>query len=97
MELVLKEFDTVCETEGFIRGLDVDLVCEVIERDELRVESGEEVVFEAVLRWLGGGWRGGAGYGHGWRGRYCRWQHSTPLALPELRSKGTRRVFCAAK
>ena len=42
MELVLKEFDTVCETEGFIRKLDVDLVCEVIERDELRVEGGEE-------------------------------------------------------
>ena len=39
MELVLKEFDTVCETEGFIRGLDVDLVCEVIERDELRAET----------------------------------------------------------
>ena len=36
MAMVLKEFGAVCETEGFIRKLDVDLVCEVIEQDELR-------------------------------------------------------------
>lgn len=50
MEYVEKNFYDVCHTEEFL-SLTADRLAEIVASDELNVEC-EEVVFEAILRWV---------------------------------------------